>query len=569
MGRLFEEHIIRTSKSLDGAWKFRADMQNVGESEKWYNGIPDSATVIVPSVWGMQDDLLFYDGAAWYEKKFHTDGGCLRFCFGAVMTEAKIWLDGIYLGSHYGGFCQFDFIVPDVSKGFHRLTVRSDNSFDEHSIPQHYVDWHHHGGIPRSVTVEKLQGTCILSCRFDYNLTNDYENALCTVTLELYNAGEEKASHIRATLGDLVFYSDTVNVKSGCREVVTLPEFTIENPRLWDIFKPELYTLSIETETDDLIDRIGFRHISVGKDTVLLNGKKVEFRGVNRHEEHPDFGFAFPPELIKKDVDLILEMGCNAIRGSHYPNSKEFVDYLDMHGILFWSEIPIWGGGFSEETLADPIVIERGLDMHREMLKHYYNHPCIVMWGMHNEILTNTKPGLDISNCYYNYLKKNGGNRLVVYATNIPMDDICFEYCDVMCLNVYTGWYGKEMDSWADFVNEFVAKRDNEPNSKGKPIIFSEFGGAALYGFHDNSDALWSEEYQAKLISHCLKVFHEHPSVVGSFIWQLCDTRTLRRIELNRARGFNNKGLLNEYRKPKMSYYAAQKLYKEFSENDE
>jgi len=65
MGRLFEEHIIRTSKSLDGAWKFRADMQNVGESEKWYNGIPDSATVIVPSVWGMQDDLLFYDGAAW------------------------------------------------------------------------------------------------------------------------------------------------------------------------------------------------------------------------------------------------------------------------------------------------------------------------------------------------------------------------------------------------------------------------------------------------------------------------------------------------------------------------
>ena len=119
-------------------------------------------------------------------------------------------------------------------------------------------------------------------------------------------------------------------------------------------------------------------------------------------------------------------MGCNAIRGSHYPNSKEFVDYLDMHGILFWSEIPIWGGGFSEEALADPIAIERGLDMHREMLKHYYNHPCIIMWGMHNEILTNTKPGLDISNCYYNYLKKNGENRLVVYATNIPMDDICF-----------------------------------------------------------------------------------------------------------------------------------------------
>ena len=100
MGRLFEEHIIRTSKSLDGAWKFRIDPKNIGENEKWYDGIPDSETVIVPSVWGMQDDLLFYDGTAWYEKDFHTDGGCLRFCFGAVMTEAKVWLDGIYLGSH-------------------------------------------------------------------------------------------------------------------------------------------------------------------------------------------------------------------------------------------------------------------------------------------------------------------------------------------------------------------------------------------------------------------------------------------------------------------------------------
>lgn len=564
MGRLFEEHIKRQVKSLDGAWKFCTDINDKGKSEKWYTGLQNAETVIVPSVWNMQTGLLTYEGVAWYEKSFYTDGGNLRFCFGAVMTEADVWLDGEYLGNHYGGFSQFEFIVSDVKEGIHTLTVRVDNRFDGQSIPQKYVDWYHYGGIVRSVTVETLKGICILNSRFDYTLSEDLQTASCNFTLNLYNSeGAEKTSCISVKLGEKTVYKGDVKLDGKSELSLKIPEFMLDDIKLWDIETPNLYTVSIATDTDDLYDRIGFRKISVENEKVVLNGKEIELRGVNRHEEHPEFGFAFPKNLMKRDIDLALQMGCNAIRGSHYPNSKEFVDFLDERGVLFWSEIPIWGNGFSEEALGDSVVVERGLNMHREMVEQYFNHPSIIMWGMHNEIKSQSKEAYAMTEKYCKFLKENGGNRLVVYASNKNTADICFEFSDVICLNEYFGWYGGEIDVWEDFLNKFIEHR-NSLGFSDKPIIFSEFGAAALFGCHDDDNILWSEEYQAKLISHCLKLFHNNPSVAGSFIWQFCDIRTCKEASINRARGFNNKGILNEYRKPKLAYHAVKNLYLQF-----
>ncbi|MBR2885737.1 MAG: beta-glucuronidase [Clostridia bacterium] len=564
MGRLFEEHIKRQLKSLDGAWKFRTDINDIGKSEKWYLGLQNTETVIVPSVWNTQTGLLTYEGAAWYEKTFHTAGGNLRFCFGAVMTEAEVWLDGEYLGNHYGGFSQFDFIVSDVKEGIHRLTVRADNRFDSQSIPQKYVDWYHYGGIIRSVMVETLKGICILNSRFDYALSDNLKEADCTLNLRLYNSEDtEKTTKITAKLDSESVYCNEVSLPPRSEIMLNVPQFQVSDIRLWDIGSPNLYNICICSDTDDLYERTGFRKIEVKNQKILLNSKYIEIRGVNRHEEHPEFGFAFPKNLMKRDIDLALEMGCNAIRGSHYPNSKEFVDFLDERGILFWSEIPIWGNGFSEEALGNYVVVERGLNMHREMVEQYFNHPSIIMWGMHNEIKSQSKEAYAMTEKYCKFLKENGGNRLVVYASNKNTADICFEFSDVICLNEYFGWYGGEIDVWEDFLDKFIEHR-NSSGFSDKPIIFSEFGAAALYGCHDDDNILWSEEYQAKLLSHCLNLFHNNPSVAGSFIWQFCDMRTCKEASLNRARGFNNKGILNEYRKPKLAYRMVKNLYLQF-----
>ena len=566
MNRLFDEHIKREVLSLDGAWRFAPDKDDIGEAQGWFNGLPEYETVIVPSVWNMESGLYEYEGAGWYEKSFFTNGGCLRFCFGAVMTEAKVWLDGVCIGSHYGGFLEFSLIVPEVSAGYHRLTVRADNRFDEHSIPQRVVDWYHFGGIIRGVSVEKLCGITVLSNHLEYTLCDDLTTVNGHFALEVYNADSaECSSVITARIGDDTVSEVTVTLPPHGCETVTTPEFTLKDVQLWDVSAPNLYDVTIENETDDLIDRVGFRRVEVSDGELKLNGKTIELRGVNRHEEHPDFGFAFPMSRMKHDIDLALDMGCNAIRGSHYPNSQAFVDFLDERGILFWSEIPIWGGGFPEEALADSTVLERGLEMHREMVKYYYNHPSIIFWGMHNEIRSETTAGYEMSKLYYEYLKQNGGNRLVVYASDKPMTDICLEFGDVTCINMYYGWYRGGIEIWPKFLDELSARR-KELGINDRPIIFGEFGAGAIYGFRDTECVKWSEDYQAKVIDYCLNLFHEHPDVCGSFIWLFADTRTSDEMGYTRARGFNNKGILNENRRPKAAYYTVKSCYRSFME---
>ena len=561
MKRNFDEHVRRRVTSLDGAWRFVTDKNDTGEADALYSGLKEWSTVDVPSVWNEESGLLDYHGVCWYEREFDFAGGTLRLVFDAVMTYAKVWLDGEYLGDHYGGFTRFDFIKKNTSCGKHRVTVRVDNRFDAHSIPQTKVDWYHYGGIVRSVSAERLEGICVISNRFDYTLSDDLTQATCYPAVKLYNTSDTVSrSIITLKLDGEILASSSVAVAGGASSLV-LPSFTVDAPRLWNPGESELYELCTETDTDDLYDRIGFRKVEVTTGGVSINGKVIEIRGVNRHDEYPTFGFAFPASRMKHDIELAEDLGCNAIRGSHYPNSQKFVDYLDERGMMFWSEIPIWGCGFSPEALGDPIVLERGLNMHREMVDQYFNHPSVIIWGMHNEIPSDSQNAYAMSKKYYEFLKANGGNRIVTYASHIPMKDICFEFCDVICLNVYFGWYSGGMEAWDGFITDFCRRRESL-GLKDKPIIFSEFGAAALYGFHDAECPRWSEEYQAKLLRHCLTLFRERPEVIGSFVWQFCDIRTSDDMGYTRARGFNNKGILNEWRRPKAGYYAVKDCYR-------
>jgi beta-glucuronidase len=168
---------------------------------------------------------------------------------------------------------------------------------------------------------------------------------------------------------------------------------------------------------------------------------------------------------------------------------------------------------------------------------------------------------------YYPLLKDQGGPRLVTYATDKPLTDVCLNYCDVISINQYIGWYGGSMDEWPAFLDKFRARR-SELGLDNVPVIMSEFGGAAIYGHHTFDNVHWTEEYQAELLSYTLELFSRDPMIVGTYVWQFTDIRTCLEAGINRARGFNNKGILNEYRKPKQAYFAVKKAYCAFAEEE-
>lgn len=566
MRRIFDEHVIRKTNSLDGAWRFSTDPDNTGVEKEWFKGLPSSETVIVPSVWNTQLGLLEYEGAAWYQKRIQCFSSELRFVFEGVLTQADVWLDDKHIGSHYGGFCPFDILVHGVEKGEHILTVRADNSFDEHSIPLALTDWWHYGGISRSVTMEELSGICAIDNRFDCELSSELDKAVCRFTASIYNASDERTSSSLSFLFDgKTVYTKPVELDAHESCTVVSADFEVEAPRLWEPGSPELYEIGITLDNDDLYDRVGIRKVEVSETKLLLNGKPFEVRGVNRHEENTDFGFAFPPALMKRDIDILLNMNANSVRGSHYPNAPIFLDMLDEIGLTFWSEIPMWGNAYTPEMLADPEVTKRAMEMHREMLRWYYNHPSIIIWGMFNENPSQLPETRTLAEKLYPYLKENGGNRLVTYACNKIKTCLCMDLCDILCINHYDGWYSGDRDSWKETCLAVVKNRMSELSVEPKPIIMSEFGCAAIYGNHTFDDIKWTEEYQAELMEKALRIFRDDPWVVGYYIWQYCDIRTHQRT-LDRARKYNNKGILNEYRKPKMAYFAIKRTYGEFAE---
>jgi len=150
--------------------------------------------------------------------------------------------------------------------------------------------------------------------------------------------------------------------------------------------------------------------------------------------------------------------------------------------------------------------------------------------------------------------------RPITYATMHPLEDICLSLVDLLSVNKYLGWYHDSVEHWQVFLSQFKEKLKNE-GLAGKPIIISEFGAGALYGERTFEEQKWSEGFQERYLEYTLNLFLKDPDIIGTFIWQYCDIRTARELDLSRPRSFNNKGIVNEYRKPKQAYWTVRKMY--------
>ncbi len=562
---LYDRTPERTKCVLDGWWDFVVDSDDQWQGAAYAQCFPTELgkRITVPGVWETTLGLEDYQGVAWYRRVFTPgfSGRCL-ITFGAVAYKAQVWLNGTLLGQHEGDFTAFAFMA-DLHEGENVLVVRVDNRHTDKSLPKEVVDWYPYGGITRSVICEQVGEVFVDHVHLKARLDGRVE---ARVTARNLGASDVRAP-LSLTIDGETRAQEDVTLAAGSEQAQMLAT-VVRDPDLWSPDAPRLYTASVSLGDDQFVERFGFREISTDGHRLLLNGQPLFLRGVNRHEDHPDWGFALPDKLMQRDIEIIESLNCNAIRGSHYPNHPTFLDLCDEAGILFFSEVPGWQ--YSAYQLSHAPMTDLLATTLEEMITQQYNHPCVIIWSLHNECDTDVyrEEDLDVRSGFerlFALARELDDTRLVTYVSHRYWHDKHFDLADVVCLNEYIGWYvddleGKDFGGYLDRMAELVPD---------KPILITEFGAGGLYGYHSMAGRKWSEEHQADHVLGQIEDMRENEHVAGCYVWQYCDILSNPARAIQRPRSLNNKGLVDEYRRPKMAYYAVRDGYEWVADEEE
>ena len=552
MIRLFDTHHVRTVQELDGMWDFRME------------GFDKAYQLSVPGCWEQHPDFLSHRGKGTYTKRVYiAKAGNVRLEFKGVSHTADVYFDGEKIAHHYNAFTPFSAVVRNVQKGEHEIKVEVDNTFGEHSALHIPNDYYTYGGITRPVSLELVPEMYIKNVHFtpymkDGKWNTKIEVSICSLSDNDVNA------EVRLMLNGL-----TVNgsVKLGAgSETTAVFEQEFDGVKSWSCSEPNLYMLSAVLlvngeETDDLIERVGFRTIEVKDTKIYMNGEPVYMKGFNRHEDYAVDGCAVTLQHMVQDMDLMQDMNANAVRTCHYPNDERFLDLCDERGIMVWEENH--ARGLLLKDMQNPNFEQQCEDCIREMIENHYNHPSIVIWGILNECAAETEEGRRMYKKQYEQIRSMDTTRPTTSATCRHFTDICLDLPDVVSFNMYSGWY---KDCPIDDRNDQEIEWIKSSGGDNKPIIVSELGAAAIYGYRDRSRCKWSEERQADLIRDNLEVYMNDDRITGVFIWQFADCRVTEEGEwfATRVRCHNNKGIVDEYRRPKMAYDTVKELFKKY-----
>lgn len=550
MIRTFTTHFIRPQQELTGhLWEFSPCQ---GEfAGKTYQ-------VPTPSCWESYPDFAGYRGEGIYKTTFSAQGN-IRLEFKGVSHTATVFLDGKEIASHYNAYTMFDTIVKDLPAGEHTLEIKADNSFGPNSalhVPNDYMTY---GGINRPVALELLKYAYIQWVHVTPHFDNCWH---ATVEVKVKNIESEPIStNIKVEIEGKSYEWTDCAIAADSEETFCT-EMTFENVASWTPKTPVLYTVNtVLTQNgvaiDDLADRFGFREVSIDGKKILLNGEPLRIKGFCRHEDHPQFGCALPYSAIASDLAIIKHLGANSVRTSHYPNDEIFLDLCDEQGILVWEENH--ARGLSLERMQNPNFEPQAEQVILEMIPAHYNHPCIYIWGILNECASDTEYGRECYRKQFELIQKLDRSRPRSFSSCMFKTDICFDLPDVVSYNIYPQWYHDgPVHETLDDLYQWVQK---ETGGSGKPFLVTEIGAGGIYGYRNNYNSKWTEDYQAQALDKQLTAVLNYEDCCGVYIWQFCDVRVSEEWFYGRPRTMNNKGIVDEYRRRKLCYEVVRKHF--------
>lgn len=555
MARRFTVHERRAVRDLAGAWDFtflgEADPDTVDVAAIAFDEI-----MAVPGCFDAVPDHAGARGLAAYRLRVPIErAGRHRLAFDGVHHWCRVFWDGRPVRDHAGGFTAFSADVERAEAGTAEVIVLVDNRIGPLSpLHMEHADWYHFGGIARGAELHRLPHAWIEGLRV---ATEDAGAGRFSLRVD-YRADAPGPVPLLVECGGRVLAEETVELDaSGTVERV----FELPGAETWSPSNPALHTIAVRLGEDDMRERFGLREITTEGGRVTVGGERLTLLGFNRHESHPQFGHTQPLPLLLADVQQIRDLGCNFIRGSHYPQDPMFLDLCDELGICVWSETIGWQ--YPAELLQDPEFVEAQREHLDEMVAAAINHPSIIMWGILNECPSYAPEARGAYERLLGRLRELDPTRPVTYATLNVYGDLCLDLVDIVAVNTYPGWYFGGVDEVPRELDK-IAAHVAEAGHGDKPLLVSEIGAGAVPGWRDAHRGMWTEEYQSELLGAAVRHVIDDDRFAGIAIWVLGDFRTTEHKEmlLKRPRSVNDKGVLDEYRRPKRAYETVRELFR-------
>ncbi len=455
--------------------------------------------------------------------------------------RASVYINNVELCTHKCGYTAFCVDITDAVKCFAGasviLTVILDSNENLDQPPfGNVIDYMTYGGLYREVWAE-VRNEVYIKSTYHHFIADKEESLESKIVI----FGEVNASY---SISESVADADGNEVASFDR-IVSLKEdeegkfdsvkFNLSNIKRWDVDSPYLYTVTTRLKkdgvtVDEVSESAGFRTAEFKADGFYLNSKKVKLRGANRHQSYAYFGYAMPESVQREDARILKnELGMNAVRTSHYPQSKAFIDECDRLGLLVFTEIPGWQHIGGEEWKAQAI------ENVKDMMIGYRNHPSIVLWGVRiNESMDDDEL----------YKKTNEtAHRL---APGIFTGGVRFLKKSSLLEDVYT-------------YNDFVYNGTTKPCSSKEEItpdvtkgyLISEYNGH-MFPTKSFDDEIHRSEHALRHAA-VLNEVEKYSDIAGSFAWCMFDYNTHK--DFGSGDRICYHGITDMFRNPKLAAY--------------
>lgn len=577
---------MRQSWSLNDNWDFERLDLTVDEAIASIQAIgkPQGEAVRLPHTVAETPLNYFtetaYEGlwcySRWLEIPEHQVEEQLFLSFEGAGHHARVFLDGAFIGEHLGGYTAFELPLVNVRPGGRHLLAVLLDSREQLDCPPfgHVVDYMTYGGLYREVWLKSKPRQCIedfylwgselltqaprLNLQLTHQMTCEAASGqlILEVTLEVHDAEATAATASKAGTESLNW--QLALPMSGITHALPLPPLSEGHWQLWSLETPKRYQATLRiwhsenldgAKSNDaglpgkkLLDQvsvvIGLREAVFKEDGFYLNGERVQLVGANRHQSYPYVGYAMPAGPQRLDAHILKrELGMNAVRTAHYPQSHHFIEACDAIGLLVFTELPGWQhiGGEAWQSTAVVMV--------DEMVTQYRHHPSIILWGVRiNESLDNTTlyRATNDRARQLDPMRQTGGVR---YLRNSELLEDVYTFNDFSYNGIRAGQPG-------------ILPRKKVTKGRGGYLV-SEYNGHMFPTKSYDNIRLRTEH--ALRHAHVLSSIQQEVNVAGGFCWCLFDYNTHK--DFGSGDGICHHGIMDMFRNPKLAagVYASQR----------